>query len=56
VEKKRIVFGIIGNIVIVAGSHLIWYQPNMPLRHFIGFALLMTAYNLLFILTKGKKE
>jgi len=51
-DKKRIIFGIIGNILIVAGSHLIWYQENMPLRHFLGFALLMAAYNLLFVLTK----
>ena len=55
IKRKQILEIIIGNIAVILGSYLLFYQDNLPVEKYIGFMILLIVYNY-WLVKKLKKE
>jgi uncharacterized membrane protein YfcA len=54
-KGKQIFEIIIGNIAVILGSYLLFYQENLPVQKYIGFTILLVVYNF-WLVKKLKKK
>jgi uncharacterized membrane protein YfcA len=54
-NRKQILQVILGNMAIILGTYLLYYQDNLPVEKYIGFLILLMVYNN-WLVNKLKKE